>query len=91
MSSVCDDNGQWWYHCQRCKGEGTPEYSPRGKWVKVEELEFEKPSREYPCGLNLCPECFDKLPEERQGVQEIVTISLEGLGLDDPPEIGEAL
>lgn len=46
MSGVIDDNGQQWEHCCSC-----------GKFVKIQKLWYEKPSKQYQYGRDLCNAC----------------------------------
>ena len=46
MCGVIDSDGQQWEHCNQC-----------GKWVKIQNLKYEKPTPENPYGRDLCSRC----------------------------------
>lgn len=45
-SGVIDEHGQW-EHCNNC-----------GKWVLIQDLEYEPKSADYPYGRDLCKKCW---------------------------------
>ena len=49
MSGVVMDDGQQWERCNCC-----------GKWVKIQNLGYEKPTAGYKHGRDLCVSCVDK-------------------------------
>jgi hypothetical protein len=85
MSSVCDENGVWWFHCGSCDGEGTPDYSPRGKWVRAEDLCFEEPSPAFPMGRDVCSDCAQFSIEQGKDVDLIPPIYTIDLPPGSPP------
>lgn len=46
MVGVIDESGQQWERCNGCC-----------KFVRIEELRYEPPSKEYECGRDLCAAC----------------------------------
>jgi NAD-dependent SIR2 family protein deacetylase len=48
MSGVIDENGVQWERCNGC-----------GKHVRLDDLGYEKPSKKFPYGRDLCVECAD--------------------------------
>lgn len=48
MSGVIDEYGQW-EHCNGC-----------GKFVLIQDLNYEQPSEEWPCGRDLCDVCYGR-------------------------------
>lgn len=92
MSGVIDEDGTQWEHCNGCTGEGTEDFSERGKWVRIEDLTYEKPSEKYPYGRDLCFDCAMKSnQEEIEFEPETVTIQLKGYGLCSKCLTNEAL
>lgn len=55
MSGVIDDNGVQWEHCNDC-----------GKFVRLTNLGYLKPSEAYPHGKDLCVRCVDAGIQGRQ-------------------------
>lgn len=76
MSGVIDENGVQWEHCHGCLGEGTPDYSERGKWVRIDDLVYERPSIEFPYGRDLCWECGEKSQKAIDQNPALLTIEL---------------
>ena len=68
MSGVIDASGVQWEHCHGCNGEGTPDYSERGKWVDITKLCFERPTEQFPCGRDLCSDCAIESVEQGKSV-----------------------
>lgn len=68
MSGVIDNDGNQWEHCHGCTGEGMPEYSPRGKWVMIQNLKYQQPTAEFPYGRDLCAICAFKAKKAGQEV-----------------------
>lgn len=81
MSGVIDSNGVQWEHCGGCKGEGTPNFSERGKWVRIEDLMYEPPSEEYKYGRDLCSDCASKSPTSEKGQTVTITIPANDFGM----------
>lgn len=50
MSGVVTKDGQW-EHCNNC-----------GKFVKLEDLLYEQPSKQFKCGRDLCSKCAKQKP-----------------------------
>lgn len=51
MAGVIDGHGQQWERCNNCE-----------KWVKIQDLCYEKPSLNFDCGRDLCPNCASHMP-----------------------------
>lgn len=73
MSGVIDSDGVQWEHCNGCKGEDTPDFSERGKWVRIDELRYEPPSEQHPHGRDLCPDCAEGKVTE-SGIGAIIVL-----------------
>jgi hypothetical protein len=54
MSGVIDRDGTQWEHCNVCGG-----------FVKIQNLLYEKPSKEFDCGRDVCSNCWKKLYPEK--------------------------
>lgn len=52
MAGVIDANGVQWEHCTSC-----------GRSVRLTNLGYEKPSKEFKHGRDLCLSCVNKLPD----------------------------
>lgn len=55
MSGVIDPDGTQWEHCNCC-----------GKFVKIDNLGYQKPSAKWPHGRDLCVKCVDTLIQSRE-------------------------
>jgi hypothetical protein len=60
MSGVIDEQGQW-EHCMSCR-----------EFVLIQELLYEKPSKEFPYGRDLCASCAS--PDDEPGEPVTVVI-----------------
>ena len=52
MSGVIDSNGVQWERCNGC-----------GLFTRLDNLGYQKPSKQYEYGRDLCIECVNKLPQ----------------------------
>jgi hypothetical protein len=55
MAGVIDPDGTQWEKCHEC-----------GKWVRIETLCFEPPSKQFEYGRDLCQECWDEFESAGQ-------------------------
>ena len=54
MSGVIDEKGRQWEHCNIC-----------GKLVLMNSLGYEKPSKEFKHGRDVCIDCVNKLTQRQ--------------------------
>ena len=55
MAGVIDEHGVQWEHCSQC-----------AKWIRLENLGYEKPSLAHPHGRDLCMQCTNLAPDIEQ-------------------------
>lgn len=59
-----DANGVWWKRCMIC-----------AEWTRYDQLMYERPTKAYPCGLDICQGCAEESVNEVEA-NKIVTILL---------------